>query len=216
MKIICLDHLLLSHIQFGPGFLRVLSVSSSFANGIGSGLQLKGLFKMLFSPIFSGIKAAKLQNPLKIRAWLEQLLYHYDLEVSTPLASYIYTQGVRPEYRGIDLELINQPTLMAWFSSRLTLDIYTLARAAEPDYERFLDLLDLQSAQTLLQLGQIAAKYNLFPLDYTPNNLSRINDTADRRDFEKNFLEEAVLSSAFQVLAGVFYYVHGKLYPIKT
>jgi hypothetical protein len=98
----------------------------------------------------------------------------------------------------------------------VTRDLYQLAEVSEAEYERFLDLLDLKSSRALLQLGQIAAKYDLYPSDYTPGNLSRISDADDRRDFEKHFLEEAFLNSAFTILAGVFYYVHGKLYPLKT
>jgi hypothetical protein len=169
---------------------------------------------VIFSPIFSSIDRAKLKNPSQIRAWLLELMQAYPLEISTPLALAIYAGGVRPD--GNNYETLGQATLLDYFISQVTRDLYQLAEVSEAEYERFLDLLDLKSSRALLQLGQIAAKYDLYPSDYTPGNLSRISDADDRRDFEKHFLEEAFLNSAFTILAGVFYYVHGKLYPLKT
>ncbi|NLO21206.1 MAG: hypothetical protein GX119_04315 [Syntrophomonadaceae bacterium] len=170
----------------------------------------------MFSPVFSNVTTATLQNPLQIRTWLEELMQAYPVEISTPLASYIYARGVRPEYAGINKRIIKQATLMDWFIGRMTLDIYQLARTPEAEYEHFLDLLDLKSSQALLQLGQIAVNYDLYPCDYNESNLSRINCADARLAFERSFLEEAVLNSAFAILAGIFYYVHGKLYPVKT
>lgn len=149
---------------------------------------------MIFSPIFSSIDRAKLQNPSQIRAWLLELMQAYPLEISTPLALAIYAGGVRPD--GNNYETLGQATLLDYFISQVTRDLYQLAEVSEAEYERFLDLLDLKSSRALLQLGQIAAKYDLYPSDYTPGNLSRISDADDRRDFEKHFLEEAFLNSA--------------------
>ncbi|KUG04529.1 hypothetical protein ASZ90_018020 [hydrocarbon metagenome] len=155
-------------------------------------------------------------NIEKIRAFIIKLLDVHTLEIDDPFALNIYNKGIRPRYSGVDKMDVEDSTLNNWFIDRSTADIYRLTTASEEQFERYLDLVDLEASQTLLKLGSIAAKYDLYPADYNENGIKKITDAAEREHFEKFFLDGVVLNSAFQLLAGVYYQIHGKLYVIKT
>jgi len=169
---------------------------------------------VLFFPEHSMINVTELTDRKKIRAWLERLAEK--LEIANPLAADAYASGLRPEYPERNTPGREESALKDWFINSLTLDIYHLGQADEPEFESYLDRLDFNSSRALLELGSIAARYNLHPAEYTESGLSIITDDAQRESFRKHFLDEAVLNSSFQVLAELYYRIHGKLYSIKT
>ncbi len=162
------------------------------------------------------LDASQLKDMVKARALISKLLCAHYLEIHNPFAIHIYDKGIRPYCPGVNKNDVEDSTLNSWFIHRLTADIYRLSIASKEQFERYLDLIDRKSSQALLELGSIAVKYDLYPTDYNENGSKIIADPAEREHFEKCFLNEAVLNSAFEVLAYIYFRIHGQLYAVKT
>ncbi len=170
---------------------------------------------MFFSHDNPPIEVSELKDKVKTKGFISKILDGQYLETNNPLAVKLYNNGVKPEYPTADNN-DHASILNDWFIDRMTSDIHYLITASEEQYERFLDQVDLKSTRALFELGSIAAKYDLYPADYNENGIKKITDAAEREQFEKYFLNEAVLNSAFEILAYVYFKIFGSLYVVKT
>ena len=108
--------------------------------------------------------------------------------------------------------------LETWIIHKLYLDLNSLKRKTENDFEAFLDQLDRQAYASYYQMGKIAIDYGLDPGDYDCYRAinQKLLSLEAKHDFIKHQLTYNILSAQYRFMVWLYYQYYGIWYYVKT
>lgn len=133
----------------------------------------------------------------------------------------IFNEGSRPlTGAGNDPESFKQDinNLAEWFTIKIFIDLNNSLKDIKKDeFEKFIDLLDETSMETLVAYGDIGIKYD-FDMDHFvyEKEIKKIPDGWERVLFKTNFLSDNVLAAEMRILAWLYHDYFGEWYKPKN
>lgn len=112
---------------------------------------------------------------------------------------------------------------LVWIYARLWLDLVVATKAVEEQGIEFdkalegrIDVIEKQTADTLLRAGELVVKYGLDPVvKDLDKELSKILTEEERETFKKNYLADTLVSTEARLLGWIYKDLFKKDYKIK-
>lgn len=168
------------------------------------------------------LKREDISNPERVSEFVTWFIKNEPIAntISGPSSNIIFNEGVRP-LTGAE----NNPesltpdinSLAVWFTIKIFTDLNKYLKDAKKDeFERFIDLLDKTSGETLVTYAEIGIKYG-FDMEHFvyEKEIKKIPDGWERVLFKTNFLSDNVLAAEMRILAWLYNDYFGEWYKPK-